>query len=105
MSTLFFCLSPFDEYPAPNGGTASANTLSELRLVRLKSLNLAFTSRAFVVVNDSRSAENEILQLMLYREAFIPREYIARRRFRRLLRKVDSLGQMPDGSENQSIGQ
>ena len=104
MSTLFFCLSPFDEYPAPDGGTASANTLSELRPVRLKSLNLTFTSRAFVVVNDSRSTENEILQLMLYRDAFLPREHITRRRYRRLLRKMDSLGQMPACSENKSIG-
>ena len=105
MSTLFFCLSPFDEYPAPDGGTASANTLSELRPVRLKSLNLTFASSPFFVVNDSRSVENEILQLMLYREAFLPREQMSRRRLRRLLRKMDSLGQMPAGSENQSIGQ
>ena len=104
MSTLFFCLSPFDEYTAPDGGTASANTLSELRPVRLKSLNLTFTSSSFVVVNDSRSVENEILQLMLYREAFIPREHMSRRRLRHLLRKIDSLGQMPAGSENYSIG-
>ena len=70
----------------------------------MKYLNLAFTTCAFVIVNDSRSAENEILQLMLYREAFLPREHIDRRRFRRLLRKIDSLGQMSDSSENQSIG-
>ena len=69
-------------------------------------MNLTFTSRAFiVVVNDSRSVEHEILQLMLYREAFLPREQISRRCFRRLLRKMDSLSQMPAGSENQSIGQ
>ena len=106
MSTLFFCLSPFDEYPAPDGGTASANTLSELRPVRLKSMNLTFTSSAFiVVVNDSRSVENEILQLMLYREAFLPGEHMSRRHLRRLLRKMDSLGHMPADSENQSIGQ
>ena len=105
MSTLFFCLSPFDEYPAPDGGTASANTLSELCPLRLKCSSLTFTSRAFVVVNDSRSVENEILQLMLYREAFLPREQMSRRRLRRLLRKMDSVVQMPAYSENQSIGQ
>ena len=106
MSTLFFCLSPFDEYPAPDGGTASANTLSELRPVRLNSMKLTFTSSVFIfVVNDSRSVENEILQLMLYREAFLPRKQISRRRLRRLLHKMDSLGKMPAGSENQSIGQ
>ena len=105
MSTLFFCLSPFVEYPAPDGGTAPANTLSELRPVRLKSLNLTFTSSAFVVVIDSRSVENEILQLMLYREAFLPREHMSRRRLRHLLRKMDSLGQMPAGSQNHSTGQ
>ena len=106
MSTLFFCLSTIDEYTAQDGGTASANTLSELRPVRLKSLSLTFTLSAFiVVVNDSQSAENEILQLMLYREAFLPSEHMSRKSLRRLLRKMDSLGQMPAGSENQSIGQ
>ena len=100
MYTLFFCLSPFDEYPAPDGGTASANTLSESRLVRLKSLNFTFISSTFFVVNDSRSVENEILQLMLCREAFLPGEQMSRRRLRRLLRTMDSLGQRSAGSEN-----
>ena len=43
------------------------------------------------VLNDSRSAENEIIQLMLYREAFLPLGPSARELYGPLLRKIEAL--------------
>ena len=45
------------------------------------------------VVNDSRSAENEIIQLMLYREAFLPHGPSARELYGPLVRKIEALDQ------------
>ena len=45
------------------------------------------------VVNDSRSAENEIIQLMLYREAFLPPGPRARQLYGPLVRKIKALDQ------------
>ena len=42
-------------------------------------------------MNDSRSDENEIIQLMLYREAFLPLGPSARELYGPLLRKVEAL--------------
>tara|TARA_B000000565_G_scaffold382_1_gene365 strand:- start:506 stop:697 length:192 start_codon:yes stop_codon:yes gene_type:complete len=42
-------------------------------------------------MNDSRSDENEIIQLMLYREAFLPPGPSARELYGPLLRKVEAL--------------
>ena len=42
-------------------------------------------------MNDSRSDENEIIQLMLYREAFLPSSPSARELYGPLLRKVEAL--------------
>ena len=46
------------------------------------------------VVSDSRSAENEIIQLMLYREAFLPPGPRARQLYGPLVRKIKALDQM-----------
>ena len=45
------------------------------------------------VLNDSRSAENEIIQLMLYREAFLPPGPSARELYGPLVRKIEALDQ------------
>ena len=45
------------------------------------------------VVNDSRSAENEIIPLMLYREAFLPPGPRARQLYGPLVRKIKALDQ------------
>ena len=45
------------------------------------------------VVNDSRSDENEIIQLMLYREAFLPPGPSARELCAPLVRKIEALDQ------------
>ena len=45
------------------------------------------------VVNYSRSAENEIIQLMLYREAFLPPGPSAEELYGPLLRKIEALDQ------------
>ena len=45
------------------------------------------------VVNDSRSAENEIIQLMLSREAFLPPGPSARELYGPLVRKIEALDQ------------
>ena len=42
-------------------------------------------------MDDSRSDENEIIQLMLYREAFLPPGPSARELYGPLLRKVEAL--------------
>ena len=44
-------------------------------------------------MNDSRSAENEIIQLMLYREAFLPPGSSARELYGPLVRKIEALDQ------------
>ena len=45
------------------------------------------------VVNDSRSAENEILQLMLYRDTFLPPDPSTREVHGPLVRKMEELDQ------------
>ena len=45
------------------------------------------------VLNDTRSAENEIIQLMLYREAFLPPGPSARELYGPLVRKIEALDQ------------
>ena len=42
-------------------------------------------------MNDSRSAENEIIQLMLYREAFLPPGPSAKELYGPLVRKIEAL--------------
>ena len=42
-------------------------------------------------MNDSRSAENEIIQLMLYREAFLPSGPSAKELYGPLVRKIEAL--------------
>ena len=42
-------------------------------------------------MNDSRSAENEIIQLMLYREAFLPPGPSAKELYGPLARKIEAL--------------
>ena len=44
-------------------------------------------------MNDSRSAENEIIQLMLCREAFLPQGPSARELYGPLVRKIEALDQ------------
>ena len=44
-------------------------------------------------MNDSRSAENEIIQLMLYREAFLPPDPSAREPYGPLVRKIEAFDQ------------
>ena len=44
-------------------------------------------------MNDSRSVENEIIQLMLYREAFLPLGPSAEELYGPLLRKIEALDQ------------
>ena len=44
-------------------------------------------------MNDSRSAENEIIQLMLYREAFLPPGPSAQKLYGPLVRKIEALDQ------------
>ena len=46
------------------------------------------------VVSDSRSAENEIIQLMLYREAFLPPGPRARQLYGPFVRKIKAIDQM-----------
>ena len=44
-------------------------------------------------MNDSRSSENEIIQLMLYREAFLPPNPSARELNEPLARKIEAFDQ------------
>ena len=44
-------------------------------------------------MNDSRSADNEIIQLMLYREAFVGPGPSARKLYGPLVRKIEALDQ------------
>ena len=52
---------------------------------------MALYEELVFVLNDSRSAENEIIQLMLYREAFLPPGPSARELYGPLLRKIEAL--------------
>ena len=45
------------------------------------------------ILNDSRSAENELIQLMLYRDAFLPPGPSARELYGPLVRKIEALDQ------------
>ena len=57
------------------------------------------------VLNDSRSAENEIIQLMLYREAFLPPGPSARELYGPLVRKIEALDQrLADAHSRTFIG-
>ena len=54
-------------------------------------------------VNDSRSAENEIIQLMLYREAFLPPGPLAKKLYGPLARKIEALDQKLAGAESHTF--
>ena len=56
------------------------------------------------VVNDSRSAENEIIQLMLYREAFLPPGPSARELYGPLVRKIEVLDQRLADAHSRTFG-
>ena len=56
------------------------------------------------VVNDSRSAENEIIQLMLYREAFLPPGPSARELYGPLMRKIEALDQRLADAHSRTFG-
>ena len=55
-------------------------------------------------MNDSRSAENEILQLMLYREAFLPPGPSARQLYGPLMRKIEALDQRLADAHSRTFG-
>ena len=54
-------------------------------------------------MNDSRSAENEIIQLMLYREAFLPPGPSAKELYGPLVRKVAALDKKLADAESQTF--
>ena len=54
-------------------------------------------------VNDSRSAANEIIQLMLYWEAFIPPGPSAKELYEPLFRKVGALGKKLADAESRTF--
>ena len=54
-------------------------------------------------VNDSRSAENEIIQLMLYREAFLPPGPSAKELYGPLARKIEALDKKLTDAESRTF--
>ena len=70
---------------------ASFVNLHEIMSSTTEIRNPCFPSRLLCAMNDSRSDENEIIQLMLYREAFLPPGPSARELYGPLLRKVEAL--------------
>ncbi|WP_156783116.1 hypothetical protein [Synechococcus sp. CC9605] len=54
-------------------------------------------------MNDSRSAENEIIQLMLYRDAFLPPGPSAKELYGPLIRKVEVLDKKLADAESQTF--
>ena len=65
---------------------------------------VSFDQKLVRVVNDSRSAENEILQLMLYREAFLPPGPSARQLYVPIMRKIEALDQRLADAHSQTFG-
>ena len=62
-----------------------------------------FPSTLLCAVNDSRSAENEIIQLMLYREAFLPPGPSAKELYGPLVRKVEALDKKLADAESRTF--
>ena len=54
-------------------------------------------------MNDSRSAENEIIQLMLYREAFLPPGPSAKELYGPLVRRVEALDKKLADAESRTF--
>ena len=54
-------------------------------------------------MNDSRSAENEIIQLMLYREAFLPPGPSAKELYGTLARKIEALDKKLTDAESRTF--
>ena len=54
-------------------------------------------------MNDSRSAENEIIQLMLYREVFLPTGPSAKELYGPLVRKVEALDKKLADAESRTF--
>jgi hypothetical protein len=54
-------------------------------------------------VNDSRSAENEIIQLMLYGEAFLPPGPSAKGLYGPLVRKIEELDKKLADAESRTF--
>ena len=54
-------------------------------------------------MNDSKSAENEIIQLTLYREAFLPPSPSAKEIYGPLVRKIEALGKKLADAESRTF--
>ena len=65
---------------------------------------MSYPKRTAFLVNDTQSAENEIIQLMLYREGLSPQSPSARESYKPLERRMEALVQKLPDAHSRTFG-